>query len=52
MNVVSCHVMAYRGDMLHHHYRRSLAYRFGYAIGATVTRIVVWPIVTILGDSE
>jgi hypothetical protein len=52
--VVSCHVMAYREVMRHHHSRRSAAYRLGYAIGSTVTRLIVWPITTLLnaGDSE
>lgn len=52
--VVSCHVMAYRGGMLHHSSRRSAAYRLGYALGSTVTRLIIWPITTLLnaGDSE
>lgn len=53
-DVVSCHVMAYRGGMCHHHSRRSAAYRFGYAIGRTINRLITWPIAPLLnaGDSE
>lgn len=52
--VVSWDVMAYRGGMLHHSSRRSAAYRLGYALGSTVTRLIIWPITTLLnaGDSE
>lgn len=52
--VVSWDVMAYRGGMRHHSSRRSAAYRLGYALGSTMTRLIIWPITTLLnaGDSE
>jgi hypothetical protein len=52
--VVSWDVMTYRGGMHHLHSRRSAAYRLGYALGSTITRLIVWPVVTVLhaGDSE
>ena len=52
--VVSWDVMTYRERVQHLHSRRSAAYRLGYAFGATLTRLIVWPIHTLLhaGDSE
>lgn len=50
--VVSWDVMTYRGVMPLHS-RRSAAYQLGYALGATLTRLILWPIAPFLaGDSE
>lgn len=51
--VVSWDVMTYRGVMPYRH-RRSAAFRFGYALGATFARLVIFPVHALLhaGDSE
>ena len=45
--VVSWDVMTYRGGMTLHS-RRSAAYRLGYAFGAALTRLILWPIAPFL----
>lgn len=47
-HVVSCDAMTYLGTM-HHRFRHSDAYRFGYALGSTAVRLITWPFAWALG---